>query len=159
MNPLFTKYMQLLCSESDWKELEERVRSTTKEIVPCDVMKEPVVDHPNRPFDAILTTLCIEETCSDFEGYKANIQQLVGVLKPGGYLFIGTMLGMTFYRVQGQVIPATHLTEEQVKEALTNAGLAIEKASLYTSSTDDAIEKNESDFTHLSFILAKKISK
>ena len=115
------------------------------------------MDHPSQPFDAILTTLCIEETCTDFESYKANIQRLVGVLKPGGYLFIGTMLGMTFYRVKGQVIQATPLTEEQVKEALTNAGLVVEKASLYTSTTDDPIESNEADFTHLSFILAKKI--
>ena len=81
----------------------------------------------------------------------------MGVLKPGGYLFIGTMLGMSFYRVQGQVIRATPLTVEQVKEALTTAGLAVQKESLYESNTDDPIEKNEADFTHLSFILAKKI--
>ena len=115
------------------------------------------MDHPSQPFDAILTTLCIEETCTDFESYKANIQRLVGVLKPGGYLFIGTMLGMTFYKVKGQVIQVTPLTEDQVKEALTNAGLVVEKASLYTSTTDDAIKNNEADCTHLSFILAKKI--
>ena len=121
------------------------------------MLKDPVVDHPNQPFNAILTTLCIEETCTDFESYEANIQRLVGVLKPGGYLFIGTMLNMTFYRVQDQVIRTTPLTEEQVKEALTNAGLVVERESLYESITDDAIENNEADFTHLSFILAKKI--
>ena len=99
--------------------------------------------------DAILTTLCLEETCTDYESYKANIQWLVGVLKPGGYLFIGAMLGISFYRVQGQVIQATPLTEEQVKEALTTAGLVVEKESLYESCTDDPIEKNESDFTYL----------
>ena len=133
------------------------MRSITKEIVPCDVMKDPVMDHPSQPFDAILTTLCIEETCTDFESYKANIQRLVGVLKPDGYLFIGTMLGMTFYKVKGQVIQVTPLTEDQVKEALTNAGLVVEKANLYTSTTDVAIKNNEADCTHLSFILAKKI--
>ena len=121
------------------------------------MLKDPVVDHPSQPFDAILTTLCIEETCTDFESFKANIQRLVGVLKPGGYLFIGTMLGMSFYKVQGQVIRATPLTEEQVKEALTNAGLVVQRASLYTPTTDDPIEKDEVDFTHLTFILAKKI--
>lgn len=115
------------------------------------------MSHPSQPFDAIITTLCIEETCNDFEGFKANMKRLVGVLKYGGYLFIGTMLGMTFYRVQGQVIKTTTLNEEQVKEALTSAGLVIEKASLYTSCTDDPVENSEGDFTHLSFILAKKI--
>ena len=73
------------------------------------------MDHPSQPFDAILTTMCIEETCTDFESFKTNIQRLVGVLKPDGYLFIGTMLGMTFYRVQDWVIQVTPLTEEQVK--------------------------------------------
>ena len=146
----------VFCRESDWKELEERVRSTIKEVVPCDVLKDPVMDYPSQPFDAILTTLCIEETCTDFDSFKANIQQLVGVLKPGGYLLIATVLGATFYKVQSQMIQTTPLTEEQVKEALTNAGLVVEKESLYESNTDDPIEKNESDFTHLSFILAKK---
>jgi hypothetical protein len=96
------------------------------------------------------------EIFTEFESYKANIQRLVGVLKPGGYLFIATMLGLTFYRVKGQMIQATPVTEEQVKEALTSTGLAVEKESLYESNTDDPIEKNECDFTHLSFILAKK---
>ena len=64
-----------------------------------------------------------------------------------------TMLRMTFYRVQGQVIQATPLTEEQVKGALTNAGLVVKKESLYEPSMN---EKNDCDFTHLSFILAKK---
>ena len=129
---------------------------TTKEVVPCDVLKDPVMDHPSQPFDAILTTFCIEETCTDFVSFKANIQWLVGVLKSGGYLFIAIMLGETFYRVQSQVIQTTPLTEEQVKEALTNAGLEVEKESLYESNTNDAKEKNECDFPHLSFILAKK---
>ena len=146
----------ITCSESDWKVLEERSRSATSEIVPCDVTRNPVMDHPSQPFDVILANMCIEETCTDFESFKANIQRLVGVLKPDGYLFIGTMLGETFYRVQGQVIQATPLTEEQVKEALTNVGLVVEKSCLYTPCTDDPLESNESDFTHFSLILAKK---
>ena len=68
------------------------------------------------------------------------------------------MLGQTFYRVQSQVFQTTPLTEEQVKEALTNAaGLQMEKESLHESNTDAGpIENDESDFTYLSFILAKK---
>ena len=146
----------MLCSEADWKELEDRVRSTTKEVVPCDVLRDPVLDHPMQPFDAIITTLCLEETCDDFEGFKSNIKRLAGIIKPGGHLFIGTTLGMTFYRVQGQVIQTIPLTEEQVKEALHNAGLSIVKVSLYTKCNNDPIENNEADFTHLSFILAQK---
>ena len=114
------------------------------------MLKGPVLDHPSWPFDAIPTILCIEQTCTDFKNFKANIQRLVGVLKLGGYLFIGTMLGMTFYRVQGQMIQATPLTEEQIKGALTNAGLVVKKESLYEPSMN---EKNDCDFTHLSFIL------
>ena len=60
---------------------------------------------------------------------------------------------MTFYKVQGQAIPTTPRTEEQ---ALGSAGLSVVKASLYTKCNDDPIENNEADFTHLSFILAKK---
>ena len=84
------------------------------------------------------------------------MKRLVGVLKPEGHLFIGTMIGMSFYKLQDQVIPTTPLTEEQVKEALGNAGLSVVKASLYTKCNDDPLENNEIDFTHLSFILAKK---
>ena len=149
--------MTTYCSETDWTVLEERVHSVSKEVVPCDVFKDPVVDHPRQPFDAIITTLCIEETCSNFATYKANIHRLIGVLKPGGHLFLGTMLGMTFYKVDGEEIPTMPLTEEQVKEALGDAGLLTVHSSLYTKCTDDPIENNEADFTHLSFILARKL--
>jgi hypothetical protein len=109
------------------------------------------MDHPSLPFNAILTTLCIEETCTDFKSYKANIQRLVGVQKPGGHLFIGTILGAMFYRVKGQVIQATPLTEEQVKEALTSAGLVVEKESLYESNTDSVIQWNSISLLSHSF--------
>ena len=50
----------LIWLERTWR---ETVRSTIKEVVPCDVLKDPVMDHPSQPFDALLTTLCIKETC------------------------------------------------------------------------------------------------
>lgn len=68
------------------------------------------------------------------------------------------MLGMTFYRVDTQIIPSQLLTKEQHRESLTEAGLMIKKESIYTSSADDPTESNESDFTHLHMILAEKMS-
>ena len=143
--------------EADWEALEERVRSVTKEVVPCDILKEPIIDHPNQSFDAIITTLCLE-AIGDFETFKASMKRLAQVLKPTGHLFIAAMLGMSFYRVGDQVIKTQPLSEVQLKEAIAEAGLVIKRASLYTSCTDDPIESNESDFEHVSCILAMKMS-
>jgi beta-N-acetylglucosaminidase len=58
------------------------------------------------------------------------------------------MLGETFYRVHGQVIQTTPFTKEQVKEALTNTGLVVEKESLYESNTDDPMVNLVSLISH-----------
>ena len=115
--------------------------------------------HPNQPFDAIVTTFCLESCVSnDFEGYKAIVKRLVSLLKPKGHLFIATLLEMTYYKVGEQKIPAQTLTEAQHREALSDAGLKIKSESLYTSTDEDPVEKSESDFTHISFVLAQKLA-
>jgi hypothetical protein len=142
--------------ETDWKELEKRTRLATKEVIPCDIFKDPVCRHRNQPYDAIITTLCLETTLHDnFEGYKANVKRLVQVLKPGGHLFIVTMLGMPFHDVDGEKVPTQTLTEGQHRMALTDAGLMIKKEALYAASTGDRIEGCETNFTHLHFVLAQ----
>ena len=55
------RYFAFPSREADWEILENRTRSAMKEVVPCDVFKDPVMtDHPNQPFDAIVTTFCLE---------------------------------------------------------------------------------------------------
>jgi hypothetical protein len=93
----------------------------------------------------------------DYEGYKANVKRLVQVLKPGGHLFIGTMLGMNFYYVDGKKILTQILTKERHEEALVEAGLMIKKEAMYAASSHDCVEGNEADFTHFHLILAQKL--
>ena len=140
-------------SKDDWIALERRVRSITTDIVPCDVLKDPVMEHPSQPFDAVITTLCIEEASKDYATFKTNIKRLVGALKCGGHFFIATMMEMSHYSVQNQLIKTLPVTEEQVKEALSNAGLEIIKSSLYTKVDDEC---NKEDSTGVGFILALK---
>ena len=111
-------------------------------------------EHPSQPFDVVITTLCLEEPSKDYASFKTNIKRLVGALKCGGHFFIATMVEMSHYSVQNQLIKTLPVTEEQVKEALSNAGLEIIKSSLYTPVDDDGYNKDDS--TGTSFILAMK---
>ena len=112
-----------------------------KEVVPCDVFKDPVMGgYPDQPFDAIVTSFCLESCVfNNYEGYKIIVKRLVNILKLKGHLFIATMLRMTYYKVGDQIIPTQTLSEAQHSEALTDAGLKIKTESLYTSSDEDLL--------------------
>ena len=140
-------------SKNDWIALERRVRSVTKDVVPCNVLKDPIMpEHPSQPFDVVITTICIEEASKDYASFKTNLKKLVGVLKPGGHFLIATMIELSHYYVQNQLIKTLSVTEEQVKEAISNAGLEIIKAILYTK----VDSSNKEDSTGVSFIFALK---
>ena len=117
------------------------------------MLKDPIMpEHPSQPFDVVITTLCLEEASKDYVSFKTNVKKLVRVLKPGGHFLIATMIEISHYYVQNQFIKTLPVTEEQVKEALSNAGLEIIKANYLHTKVDACM----ADPNGVSFIIALK---
>ena len=107
------------------------VRRKIKSIIPCDVTKSPIVqlesDDVGKLFDVVTTSLCLEACVSSEEHYKNTVAELCKLLKPNGYLFMNGVMGQTFYFVGKEKFYTFPLTEKLVKEAMSEAGIQIEK--------------------------------
>ena len=76
-NHLVISYM---CSESEYiKTLEERVRSSVKDVVYCDVLKDPILGETASMFDVVSSTLCLEEACKSHNDLSAAVKRMAGI--------------------------------------------------------------------------------
>ena len=108
-------------------ELKRKIKS----VVPCDVMKAPIVqldrDDVAKPFDVVSSSLCLYTCVSSEVHYKNTVAELCKLLKPNGYLFILGFIEQTFYPVGEEKFSTFPLTEKMVKEAMNEAGMEIVK--------------------------------
>ena len=72
--------------------LEERVRSAVKDVVYCNVLKDPIMDDPSITYDVVSSTFCLEEACKSQDDLKAAVKRMAGILKPNGHADGGIQL-------------------------------------------------------------------
>ena len=74
-----------------------------KSVVPYDVNKAPIVqldaEDLGKPFDVVVTSLCMEASVTSGEHLQKTIVALCKFFKPNGYLFMNGVLGDTWFIV------------------------------------------------------------
>ena len=108
-----------------WREREEMLRNRISVIVPCDALGNDPLPIKQEPFEIISTSICLEAACTSYLQYKEAVKRLIGLLKPGGFSLMAVPERTTFYKVGKNRWPSLHLTFEEVKEALAEAGMVI----------------------------------
>ena len=108
-----------------WREREELLRKRITDIVPCDALNDKPLLRTQEPFEIISTSNTLEAACTSYVEYKTAIKRLVGLLKPGGFFLMLIPERITFYVLGNKKWPCLHVTLEQVKEALAEAGTAV----------------------------------
>ncbi|XP_029429477.1 indolethylamine N-methyltransferase-like [Rhinatrema bivittatum] len=96
--------VKLVCElEGDrekWTEKEEKVRRTVTRLLKCDVTKSNPLEPLTLPqADCLLTFLCLQSACMDPESFCSALRNITSLLKPGGYLVTGGVLGCSMYTV------------------------------------------------------------
>ena len=135
-------------------ELKQKIKS----IVPCDVNKSPIVqlnaEDVGRPFDVVVTSSCMATCVTSEEHLKKTVAELCRFLKPDGYLFMNGVLGGTWYMVGDEKFFNFPHNEKLLKEAITEAGINIEK---FVTISDVPPEYSEAcDCTALYYAYGKK---
>ncbi|XP_063819742.1 nicotinamide N-methyltransferase-like [Pseudophryne corroboree] len=137
-----------------WLEKEARLRKTIKQVLKCDVFNsnplEPVV-LPQA--DCVLSCLCLEGACSDYEAYVTALKNITKLLKLGGYLVLVGALGNTYYMVGNVKFSGLSLSEVFLKESLIGAGFVIKN---FIISNKPAEISEEADFLANYVIAAQK---
>ncbi|XP_066442073.1 nicotinamide N-methyltransferase-like [Eleutherodactylus coqui] len=137
------------------QEKEERLRKTIKQVLKCDVLKTNPIDPVTIPkVDCLLSCLCLESACKDFETYDTSLKSISKLLKLGGYLVLTGVLGNNYYLVGEEKFSCLSLNDAFLREAITGAGYSIENFHLYNK-TEDSLE-DKADFSGYFVIVAQK---
>ncbi|XP_075460169.1 indolethylamine N-methyltransferase-like [Ascaphus truei] len=138
-------------------EKQEKLRKTLKRVVKCDVTKSNPLDPLVLPkADCVLTVGCLECACKDLETYKNVIKNLSSLLKVGGHLIIGSILGSTIFRCGSKQFSLLNLSEDFLKRAVTETGFAIEDLEVLPREYDKPLF-DICNHTAGIFILARKL--
>ncbi|XP_030077009.1 nicotinamide N-methyltransferase [Microcaecilia unicolor] len=137
-----------------WIEKEAKVRRTVKRILKCDVNKRNPLEPLVLPAaDCLLTSLCLQAACKDEDGVYSAMENMSSLLKPGGYLVMGGVLGSTFYTVGGKTFFNMPLHKDLLEKAISQSGFEILQQ--ITQNITNPITK--SDYYGHYFILARKL--
>ncbi|XP_040282727.1 indolethylamine N-methyltransferase-like [Bufo bufo] len=138
-------------------EKEEKLRKTLKRVVPCDVTKSSPLHPLVLPkADCVLTVGCLECACKDEEAYANVIKNLSGLLKMGGHLIIGSVLGGTIFRCGKMHFSIINLSEQFLRKVVTDTGFVIEDLEVLHREFDKPMF-DICNHTSGIFILAKKV--
>ncbi|XP_061432954.1 nicotinamide N-methyltransferase-like isoform X3 [Lethenteron reissneri] len=83
------------------------------------------------PFDCILSILCLEVACVSTDQFVAALGRMCNLLRPGGWLVLGTDLGETFYYVGSKRFHVLTVDQACVLHAVEAAGLTVQHMETY----------------------------
>ena len=102
------------------------LRSKIKHISLCDIFKEPIVDLPIQElFDIVSSHFCIDPCSESIDEYKACLQKLAKLVKPGGYLHTLASMEESYWMNDTERCSHLYLTSQDVTSAYKAAGLNI----------------------------------
>lgn len=128
---LWLLHLQLLlyfCSTT-CAAVEDRVRTSIRGFLPCDLSQEEPLDPSwvwqHAPFDCIYSGLTIEAVAKDQNDYLRILTKLASFLRPGGALLLFGVSGQTFYSTGGHKFYSMPLDEKFLRNALRKAGFKL----------------------------------
>lgn len=116
--------------EKDVAVREERIRSSVKAVIPCDVTKDPLLPQQYiGQYDIVQSMLCLDAACQTEEEYSAAIKRLTQVLKPDGKLILysverDTTHLKTGYLVGDKLFECVDISKGFITESLTAIGFS-----------------------------------
>ncbi|XP_063293008.1 nicotinamide N-methyltransferase-like [Pelobates fuscus] len=142
-----------------WREKEEKLRSTIKHVLRCDVTKSNPLDPlVISPADGLISTLCLETACKDINSYRSALRNITSLLKPGGHLVLIGVLGDSFYKVGQQTFFCLPLDAQTVRGAVEDAGYTIKEMDVFLI-PDVASHLDITDSYGNFFLVARKEAK
>ncbi|CAN8022387.1 unnamed protein product [Ixodes persulcatus] len=107
-------------------EIAERTRRAIRKVVPCDILTPGVLPEEDREtFDVVLSCNCLEGSTADHESFQRALFNMAALVKPGGLLVLAGVGGISAYDVGRESFPMVDLTDDVIKQAMSNAGLQV----------------------------------
>ncbi|KAK3593401.1 hypothetical protein CHS0354_021980 [Potamilus streckersoni] len=160
MDPILNYLVQVDKSSSTVEKRQDELKRKIKNIVKCDVTQpNPVVSTPvdGVVFDAITSSLCLESASVTLDDYEKSVQNLSGLLKPGGHLVLVGVLEETFYRVGDFRFKCAYIRKDQLQDIWEKEGFEILSLKDFNDTCSSHKAGNDfSDFQNAFVMVAKK---
>ncbi|XP_012865224.1 PREDICTED: nicotinamide N-methyltransferase [Dipodomys ordii] len=155
-SPVVTYVCDLEGNRVESWEKEEKLRQAVKHVLKCDVTQsQPLGGVPVPLADCLLSALCLDAACPDLPAYRRALENLSGLLKPGGFLVIVDALKSSYYMVGEQRFSSLSLSREAVRAAVEEAGYTIEQFEVIPQSYSSTVADNEGLF----FLVGRKLGR
>ncbi|XP_063291727.1 indolethylamine N-methyltransferase-like [Pelobates fuscus] len=136
-----------------FKEKENDLRRRIKRILKCDFSKANPTDLVVLPeADCVLSYYVTHMVSEDHDVYRSNMKKIASMLKLGGRLLLFGGYNGAFFTVGEEKYHLLGCDEKFIKEALEDAGLAIERCEVRKSNIGNEVAA----YDYLCFIRAVK---
>nr|XP_033774591.1 indolethylamine N-methyltransferase-like [Geotrypetes seraphini] len=155
----WTAVVKLACEleggRKKWTEKEAKLRGKVKRVLKCNITQSNPLDPLVLPaVDCLITCLCLEAVCKDKHTFCCALKNISSLLKPGGYLIMGGVLGETGYMVGERKFSCLLLDKEFLGQAIPESGYKL--LQLLTHFPNNQEPTSLADYDGYFFILAQK---
>ncbi|MCI0709199.1 MAG: NNMT/PNMT/TEMT family class I SAM-dependent methyltransferase [Chloroflexi bacterium] len=106
---------------TDIAERSQQLRNVVTRVVPCDLYQSPPVE-TDQLYDVVTAHYCLDAVTNDKNEWHGHIQAMKALLKPGGTFIMSSLHEAQFSDFGGTRFPNVYLQQEDVSEALLQAG-------------------------------------
>lgn len=136
------KYEGEIPSKKNILQREKLIKKKIKFITQCDIRKNNPLAPLQRKFDVVGVHFCADCITNSFEEWRKNIQHIHSLIRPGGWLILGTLERTKHWFAGPKNFPNVWLTEKSVRETLKKTGFRI----LYKRSFRGYFKKRRDSF-------------
>ena len=124
--------------EEEVQERQQRVRKLVKDVVHCDITKDPPIESEyDELYDVVICCLVLEGVSQSHNAYVANTSRISRLVKPNGLMLLyGIENKLGYYYVGDRKLKNLHVTHEFALSTLRDAGFSDITIDTY-SPTDD----------------------
>jgi hypothetical protein len=103
--------------------LEALVRAKVKQYLFCDVMRtNPLGTQFRQNYDCVLSVSCADSITNDIVQWRAYMQHIFSLLKPGGFFIGSSLKECVQYGVGEEIYPAVYLREDDCHQLMLEYG-------------------------------------
>lgn len=128
-DPFIAHVLRLEGRRDGEHELTARKQAVSEKITrmaPCDAFAVPSED----TFDIVMSNFCAESITTDHATWVSALAGIFCRLRPGGHGIITAIESARSYNVEGVALPATPVTQEDVREAMIRLGFTAESIAI-----------------------------
>ena len=124
-------------TETDVMARSQQLRNVVTRVMPCDLYQSPPVQ-TDQLYDVVTAHYCLDAVTNDKAEWHGHILAMKTLLKPGGTFIMSSLREAQFSDFGGTRFPNVYLQQEDVSQALLQAGFIPTSITVSTAPADHA---------------------